>query len=406
MKSIHYVLGTLAATCALSGSLAVGGCSSGELFGEIICDPTPFEPSPLCVDAGADATTDSGEPGQSAINDPGLDMQQLAPCPTGRCLPTPTGFQAGLWSEAPVSVWFGPAGQAPAKCPDDPVYGVPNEKFHLFDKLIVPPTACPTCSCGPSEGTCTGAPETIELRAGKCGQSGVIATPFDSPTNWDGSCTNADSIAAGAKCPTGSQNLCAQSVHSSTLPPPNDSCKPSANGAAVVPESTWEIEARVCHGNTQAQSCGSEALKKYCVNDAGPGWLQCTYRSGDHKTCPDNYQHRQVLYPQLPVDTRGCSACECGTPTGSGCLGGLSLSSDATCVAELVNLQVGSMGPICYDFLAPGLAIGSKAIVNRTYLPGMCAASGGQPIGDAEANVNQAVTFCCLEPLKGQKVPG
>jgi hypothetical protein len=105
-----------------------------------------------------------------------------------------------------------------------------------------------------------------------------------------------------------------------------------------------------------------------------------------------------VLFPKEPIDDRGCAACSCGAPMGSACEGGLRLSADGTCVADFVTLQVGSMAPMCYDFVVPGKAIGSKAIVNRTYWPGVCAASGGGAIGSATADVTKAVTFCCMDP--------
>jgi hypothetical protein len=137
----------------------------------------------------------------------------------------------------------------------------------------------------------------------------------------------------------------------------------------------------------------------YCINDPGPAWLQCTYREGVHEQCPDNYQYaRHVLYPKKPIDDRGCSACECGAPMASACLGGLRLSMGSACGTDLVTLQVASTGPLCYNFLTPGKAIGSKAIVNREYVPGVCAVSGGESVGSAAADVANAVTFCCMGP--------
>jgi hypothetical protein len=372
-------------------------CSAPEDVFDFVCDPDALLPSKRCLtqDAGVDA---------DANDDPGFDPAHMAPpnsCKTGYCYPTPIGSAAGLWSEEPISLWVGPADQLPAKCPDDPMFGVPNEKFRLFDNLVAPPATCSPCTCAPSEGMCSGVPETLELRAGKCDQSGVATVPFDAPANWDGSCTNANTIAAGAKCPAGSQTLCTQSVHSSTLPlPADEACKPSVSAPSFEFKTSWQTAALACHGNTHAQSCGTDSLKMYCVNDPGPAWLQCTYREGVHEMCPDNYQHvRYVLFPKLPVDDRGCSACECGKPMGSACIGALSLSTDGGCSAELVKLQVGSMSDMCYDFLTPGVGLSSKAIVNRAYLPGMCAASGGEPVGNASADVDNAVTFCCLAPF-------
>ena len=387
-------------------------CSAPDQTAIDRCDPNAPLPDARCrailkTDAGTD-TDDAGTDADNmsnaanAIDDPGLYTSSWVPpdaCKTGTCVPDPNGTGAILWASVPISLWIGPVDQVPAKCPDDPDYGVPTEKFRGFDQLVAPPATCSACSCGPSEGTCSGVPETLELRAGMCAQNGVVTVPFDTPANWDGSCTNADTIAAGAKCPAGSQTLCTQSVHSSALPPPaNEACKPSVSVPAAL-ETSWKIGALACTGNTQPQTCGTMSLTTYCVNDPGPAWLHCTYRDGVHEQCPDNYQYaRYVLYPKEPIDDRGCSACECGAPMGSACEGALSLSADGACGAEIVKLQVGSMGPICYDFLVAGKAIGSKAIMNRTYWPGVCAVSGGGAVGSAVADVANAVTFCCMEP--------
>lgn len=384
---------------------AIGGCSAPDNFGDIACKPNAFLPDPWCRDA-ADAGTDADDAGTDAESDaakaidPGLDTSSwVAPdaCKTGVCVPDPNGTGAISWANVPISLWIGPVDQVPTKCPDA---SVPTEKFRGFDQLVAPPATCSPCACGPSEGTCSGVPETLELRAGTCAQSGVMTVPFDAPANWDGSCTNADMIAAGAKCPAGSQTLCTQSIHSSALPAPTDeACKPSESVPSFALETSWEIGGLACTGNTQPQTCGTTSLTTYCVNDPGPAWLHCTYRDGVHEQCPDNYQHsRYVLYPKEPIDDRGCSACSCGAPTGSACVGGLRLSTGSVCGTDLVTVQVVSTSDICYDFAAPGKAIGSKAIVNREYAPGVCAASGGQAIGSAKPDVTNAVTFCCMEP--------
>lgn len=393
------------------------GCSAPDDFGRAACDPNAFEPDPWCVqqnlvaeDAGADGQADASADADvdviAAIDNPGLDTSTWVPpdaCKTGTCVPAPVGDQAGLWEKEPIALWIGPANQVPVKCPDAPSVGVPNEKFRLFDQLVAAPATCLPCGCGVSKGGCSGVPETLELRAGKCAENGAMTIPFHAPANWDGSCTNADSIAAGATCPAGSQTLCTQSVHSVALPAPSDdACEASASAPAAALESSWQIGALACEGNTEEDACGTDTVKAYCVNHPGNPWLQCTYREGVHEKCPDNYKEsRHVLFPKEPVDDRGCSACQCGAPMGSACIGGLTLGMDSTCATELVTLQVGSIGPMCYDFLVPGKAIASKAIVNREYVPGVCAVSGGQPVGSAAADVKGAVTFCCRtsEPL-------
>ena len=396
---------SFAAFCGVLG-MNTYACYAPEDFFESKCDATGLLPSRLCVgqaDAGADADGDT-DAKQNAIDDPGLNTANMAPpgnCNTGHCLPVPTGDDAGLWSTRPLSLWIGPVDQAPTTCPDDPVVGVPNLKFRLFDKLVAPSATCPACTCGPSEGTCTDAPEKIELRAGKCNQSGVPVYPFDGPAGWGGLCSNDDTIAASAKCPAGSQTLCAQSVRSSALPlPADEACKASASAPPPALETAWEVAGVACHANTEGQSCGTDTLKMYCVNTPGPAWLQCVYRDGVHETCPGHYTYRrEVLYPKAPIDTRECLACTCGAPVGSICKGTLGLYADTACGVGLINNTIASTGESCFDLQPPGLGIGSKAVSNLTYLPGTCAASGGEPVGNAIADVQNAVTFCCMEPI-------
>jgi hypothetical protein len=395
----------LAAVFALSAY----ACYAPENWAIDECDPDGLAPSKLCMaqaDAGVDADAAfEADAGEDALDDPGFDAASMAPpnnCKAGLCLPVPTGPEAGLWSDMPLSLWVGPAELAPLACPDDPFSGVPNLKFRLFDKLVAPPATCSSCACGPSEGTCKGVPEKLELRAGKCNQSGVATIPFEGPANWNGLCSNDDTIAAGAKCPAGSQTLCTQSVSSSALPlPADEACLASASAPQAALETKWDVAGVACYANTAVQTCGSETLIRHCVNSPGGAWLQCVYRAGVHEMCPEHYTHRrEVLYPEAPIDTRGCSACTCGAPMGSVCTGTLGLYGDSACGVGLINNTIASTGDSCFDLQPPGLGIGSKAISNLTYLPGTCEASGGASVGSATPDVAQAVTFCCMEPIE------
>ena len=179
MVSIGFVF----AACMINGCSAA---TDDELY---TCDPKAIRPDPACVnqplvgeDAGtnADAESDAANTdAANAIDDPDLDTSSwVAPdaCKTGICVPDPNGTGAISWATVPISLWIGPVDQVPAKCPEE---SVPTEKFRGFDQLVVPPATCSPCSCGPSEGTCNGAPETLELRAGTCAQSGVMTVPFD-----------------------------------------------------------------------------------------------------------------------------------------------------------------------------------------------------------------------------------
>jgi hypothetical protein len=55
--------------------------------------------------------------------------------------------------------------------------------------------------------------------------------------------------------------------------------------------------------------------------------------------------------------------------------------------------------PDCNPIFPAGLAIGSKSITDHLYVPGMCAASGGEPMGEAVKDDSTATTICCQQAL-------
>jgi hypothetical protein len=115
--------------------------------------------------------------------------------------------------------------------------------------------------------------------------------------------------------------------------------------------------------------------------------------------CPDNYRNSvHTLYPDKPVDDRGCKECACGAPVGSGCLGNMPLYDDATCSKQFVNVLLGSMGEGCTNIIPQGHGIAAKRVIDLAYLSGTCGATGGEPRGNALADANRATTFCCGKP--------
>ncbi|MDI3285324.1 hypothetical protein [Polyangium sp. 15x6] len=306
------------------------------------------------------------------------------------CVPVPSGG-AGYWSEVPVSVRFDKPQALPKFCPGS----VPNEKFRLFEDLVAPPAECDACACEPSEGTCEGGPpQTIEIRAATCAEGVAASLPFSGPAGWDGSCTSSNALPAGASC---GGELCAQSVRASALPgPTSESCAPTSAAPSFTTTREWKLGALACMANTNDDTCGESAIKRYCVADPGPEWLYCVHGKGVMEPCPDNYNfERHEMYPDEPIDDRGCEACECGAPVGSACMGSLRLYDDAVCSSEFEKASLASTGEKCTDILPPGRAIGAKAVTGATYVHGTCASSGGAPKGSASPNKNSAITFCC-----------
>lgn len=372
-------------------------CSVPPDFHYDMCDPKILSTiDPLCQDAGTDANVDASN--FKAPDDPGLPPSVFNPPPSpnackGDCVPEAAGPVADGWPNEPVAVWFGSKSELNDKmCPPETGY----EKLRAFDNIVAPPAKCDACTCL-ANGSCTGLPSTIEIRSGKCNVNNVETTPFDGPQNWNGSCTSVNAMAAGKLC---NGVPCAQSISASTLPgPTNESCNPSVEKPnAALDKHEWLEGALVCHAMDLAGTCATTT--EHCVNPPPDGWLRCIMREGKFNECPGNYDDYapRFVYQDNPIDDRGCSDCACGTPTDGMCIGSFRLYSDSSCITETNNNQIASSGPGCWDLFPPGLGLGSKTIVNLSYVPGTCSVTGGEPIGTVIPNDDGVRTICCRAP--------
>ncbi|MRG95891.1 hypothetical protein [Polyangium spumosum] len=366
------------------------------------CAPDARRPSKECL-AELDAGTDASETSSDASDDAADGETQAATCP-GRCVPEPSSESAGDWPRTPMLLWYGPRELAPANCDEARKLGGYGEDVEFFEKyrrfafLDAPPAAC-ECTCPDSEGTCTGLPETIEVRAGTCAENGAPALPFGGPVGWDGSCTSTNALPAGADC---GGEPCAQSVFTSPLPgPTSEACPTITKPAALTKSTDWLWMGLACEAKEREGRC--ETATRRCMYDLPYPFLQCVALRGIHATCPGNYDRYDpiYLYGEVPNDTRGCAACECGgNPVGSACAAKMRLYSDGACALEADKNGLSSLVDQCINVAPPGQALGSKAITDLAYVPGLCLATGGEPTGAASEDPADAVTFCCLSPLE------
>lgn len=375
-------------TCSiLLGSLStLGACSAPENFVRAECDSNAFLPDPWCRDAGTDGESDAGVDGAS--------LRPEAACldKGGECVPLKAGPNAADWN-GPDPVWFGPAIDAPTECPFEG-----EIQLARYSGLHAPPLDCASCECEEATGKCAGVPDSISVGTSTCGPGG-ISVPFDAPGGWDGSCTNANAIPAGAQCPPGSGTPCVQSIAWSALPgPQNEACAvhvnpvPGFNGFTT----SWENAAVACHSSMTRDLCGNGS--KECVPAVLYPWSQCVWLNGEHDKCPDNYTYsRFVMYDHEPKDSRGCSACSCGEPVGGSCVAKFNIFTDPACSMEIQNQTISSSMPDCNFVFPAGSAIGSKSVTDHLYVPGTCAASGGEPMGEAVEDKSTATTICCRQ---------
>jgi hypothetical protein len=260
-----------------------------------------------------------------------------------------------------------------------------------------PPATCDPCGCVFTPGKCEGVPADLSIHAGMCSDMNASTLPFGGPAGWDGACTDGNALPAGAECPPGSGILCAQSVSFAALPPPSgESCTletdPTPHLTIRVTE--WSEGAVACRSNVDPHTCESD---QQCVADVRHPWFQCVWQKGKHDICPKNFDEvlPRVMYPKEPIESRDCTACQCGDPEGGACVATLRLFTDGACVSQFHQQTVASLGGDCSPVFPAGLAIGSKAITDRMYMPGSCKASGGEPVGEAKPDDENAVTFCC-----------
>lgn len=308
------------------------------------------------------------------------------------CKPVPDG-----WSSM-QAFWVGPAQKAPFYSEFHGKQTLPQ--FIGRADLEATAAECDECSCGESTGKCTELPSSIEVHAGMCGEVSSSIS-FGGPTNWDGSCTSVNAIVGGQKCPVGSSTLCAQSITAAPLGAPvEESCMPFtgklpvARARADVP--TWKTAAV----GYKVPGCDAESSCMPSINDLPSGFRSCIYQHGEHE-CPAAWNEDRVVVYEVSadkpgyVDGRDCTPCSCGAPMGSACTAQLRVFEDASCSKLVLADPLSSLGEQCTNIFPAGKAIGSKEITSLAYFPGMCEPLGGEPIGAAIPDGDQAITFCC-----------
>lgn len=311
------------------------------------------------IDCGGDCSP-CGEICTNGIDDDGNNLVDCEDplCSSFTCAPaTPSGWDGPVWLYA--------GGGPTPSCPT----GAPVVAGGL-DVSPVSPATCTGCSCdSPLGQSC--APPAVELfDPSTC--TGIPAETVNQPS--PGVCENVvDTVQYD------SARIVAQ-------PPAGGSCA-AAGGLADVDPFAWPQPAMVCELNTAlGEGCGDAAA---CVPLPPSLWVPqiCFHRPGS-TSCPGIGYDRYTVFSSW-TDSRGCSTCECSSPTGGtcndvvtvygpeGCAGnGTQLPNDGTC--QLLT------GSTYYESLryTPGVPSGAS-----------CTPSGGEPIGTV--NPTGSTTVCC-----------
>ena len=274
--------------------------------------------------------------------------------------------------EAPMPGWNGPViyyegatGTAPPACAGDYATTAAD-----LDSGLNGGSASCTCSCGAPTGTNCG---SATLQTHNDSLCMTVATA--SQTVPAGTCTGY-TLGGG----TNHFNIVAPNVT-------GGSCAPSL--AKNIPPPTWSTQFHACTSSTTLSSAGCNANQVCAPRPSAPFDSQvCIYASGN-VACPtgSSYSNRLVRYASFS-DTRNCSTCSCGAPSGS-CAGDVVFSEGpGTCG----NINDGSVSTGCKQF-TPGTA----TLVGYSPAPAAtCMPSTGMVTGALTAT--QPTTFCCLTP--------
>lgn len=265
------------------------------------------------------------------------------------------------------SGWLGPVTLAssagtPLACGSD--YPNQTTTTELLGNLVAPPATC-GCTCkNPVIAICSTA--TLTRYGGNfCTGTGTVV----------------ETLVKGAVCTPADVPVTSNSVRVSGNFI-SGSCQPQPT--VQVPPANWGMLGRACSGASTAGTCAGGEI---CVPPPPATTKACVYHDGD-VACPTGYANKQLFYDGFD-DTRSCTACKCGTATGS-CIGAgtVSLHNTADCSDAGTPYDLGACAP---SVPATHAKFNDGPASNIT-CPIM--AGSGTPTGSALPKT--PVTFCCL----------
>jgi hypothetical protein len=187
--------------------------------------------------------------------------------------------------------------------------------------------------------------------------------------------------------------------------PTPGSCTPSG-GAPTKAAPSFAQLSRVCAAARTGGGCAAGAA---CVaKPTGTAHGVCLSQPlVGSALCPTAYAHPHVVSPDgLTNDTRGCTACTCGAPTGAACNEQITLHTGAGCddpdggLFDDAGAALGS-DPATFagnNTCQTGLVSAAEAFVSgimttSVATDGTCAAAAATPTGSV--TVTTQVQYCC-----------
>lgn len=378
-KSLRWLLGRGVWTLALAPALAaLGACRYDAPAFSDRCEQWRWEDDTNCAE---DTTTTPPSTTPVAIRD--------CTSGAGACVEeAPDGWMG------PNLYWIGPTGQQPP-CPE--VAPLPGTT--LFSELGQVPHACPSCTCAPSETSCS-SPTKWMVSGAKCSSAeGAPQTSFEvGAPDWSGDCSTDNAIEPGAQC---GGALCTQSLTVAAPEAVGAPCNPLVAEREDNPGPPWpwgRVAQECLVTPTETEACRGENGDEegyVCIPVPGDLLACISLHHGDHEQevdCPEFYSERHVMYGSA-VDHRECAPCACSSPEGGECAVTVTAFADEACTDFVVGAVIFSSDEqACFD-VPSGIALGSKAAEVKVATPGSCLPSGGEPIGEVEPA--DRVTLCC-----------
>jgi hypothetical protein len=238
--------------------------------------------------------------------------------------------------------------------------------------VSMPPAQC-TCNCGSPTGVTCGAPTLMFDKNCHNMKCGMVSVPQGACTNlapFDSTCGATFGVNVGGSSASGG------------------SC--ASDASASVPQWSWGSLAVACSPSTlPGVSCGTGGQCMPAPSSPFEGHI-CVLQQGAGGCPAGDYSMPRVYYGTAQ-DTRGCSACSCGSPpTGVDCAGNAQVVLWETSDCDGGASQL--VSPLPSGCVMPGFKM-QGATFSTTPANGGCTPLGGQPTGSVAPQ--SPVTICC-----------
>jgi hypothetical protein len=285
------------------------------------------------------------------------------------CIAVPPGWLG------PVAIWQGSPGLAPQNC----AAGLQVAMESVYRDLNVPSSAC-SCACASATSqNCGSATVTFysnNVCGDECGRAEVSASQCGTVVNG-GTCGATFTASAIAPIPNGG------------------SCTPQV--VSSIPKATWNTELLACAAANSAGAGGCNESNSRCLIAPNPGapyqTARCVYKVADPPvtSCPADYTKGPSVFYAGMSDTRVCSGCTCGTPTGGTCSGTISVYYRPRCEGTPLSFTIGQ------DCQEVNLVSGTASTIVGDFKvnkAGTCT-TGSDAMLSGNVQGTGAVTVCC-----------